>query len=80
MSECVCCGAIIPEGRQVCPDCEIKTRKNEERYNAFVTYPDGERHFGSGTMKEIAKWVEVELLAGADEFHMQKVKAGDKHG
>lgn len=19
---CVCCGAIIPEGRQVCPDCE----------------------------------------------------------
>lgn len=20
---CVCCGAIIPEGRQVCPSCEI---------------------------------------------------------
>lgn len=19
---CVCCGAIIPEGRQVCPNCE----------------------------------------------------------
>lgn len=19
---CVCCGAVIPEGRQVCPDCE----------------------------------------------------------
>jgi RNA polymerase subunit RPABC4/transcription elongation factor Spt4 len=19
---CVCCGAVIPEGRQVCPNCE----------------------------------------------------------
>lgn len=23
MSEtCICCGAVIPEGRQVCPNCE----------------------------------------------------------
>lgn len=21
---CICCGAIIPEGRQVCPECEEK--------------------------------------------------------
>lgn len=20
---CVCCGAIIPEGRQICPNCEL---------------------------------------------------------
>ena len=20
--KCVCCGAIIPEGRQICPNCE----------------------------------------------------------
>ena len=19
---CICCGAIIPEGRQICPECE----------------------------------------------------------
>lgn len=25
---CVCCGEIVPEGRQVCPQCE---RKNERR-------------------------------------------------
>lgn len=23
---CVCCGEIIPEGRQVCPACELKVR------------------------------------------------------
>ena len=21
---CVCCGAVIPEGRQVCRECEVK--------------------------------------------------------
>lgn len=25
-NRCICCGEIIPEGRQVCPRCEIKTR------------------------------------------------------
>lgn len=24
---CVCCGEIIPEGRQVCPSCEQKTKR-----------------------------------------------------
>lgn len=23
-NKCLCCGAIIPEGRQVCPNCEIR--------------------------------------------------------
>lgn len=43
---CVCCGAEIPEGRQVCPDCEIKgTQRSEasrKEYKHFV------RRFGVG--------------------------------
>jgi hypothetical protein len=27
---CVCCGEVIPEGRQVCPICEIKARKEND--------------------------------------------------
>ena len=27
MSICICCGAEIPEGRQVCPNCERKKLK-----------------------------------------------------
>ena len=23
-NRCVCCGAEVPEGRQVCPTCEVK--------------------------------------------------------
>ena len=33
---CVCCGAVIPEGRQVCPNCESKTEGTQrEHYNAY---------------------------------------------
>lgn len=24
VDHCVCCGAVIPEGRQVCPECEMR--------------------------------------------------------
>ena len=34
---CICCGEIIPEGRQVCPNCEkgqpLK-RKDEEEHDS----------------------------------------------
>lgn len=26
---CACCGEFIPEGRQVCPQCEYKAKENE---------------------------------------------------
>lgn len=28
---CICCGEIIPEGRQVCPECEGGAEKDGER-------------------------------------------------
>lgn len=34
---CVCCGEIIPEGKQVCPSCEGKVTKCKHRKKcAFV--------------------------------------------
>lgn len=30
---CICCGAVIPEGRQVCPNCE------EEQNNSVESRP-----------------------------------------
>ena len=50
MSEnrCVCCGAIIPEGTQVCPNCEKKSyfhrETPEERFDRIMNdwvYPVG---------------------------------------
>ena len=28
---CVCCGAIVPEGRMVCPQCETTAEANTFR-------------------------------------------------
>lgn len=28
---CVCCGAVIPEGRQYCPVCAKKAEKGADR-------------------------------------------------
>ena len=28
-NRCVCCGRIIPEGRQVCPMCEEKAKRRD---------------------------------------------------
>lgn len=30
---CVCCGAIIPEGRHVCPICLIHVKEPEDKGN-----------------------------------------------
>lgn len=30
-NRCVCCGKIIPEGRQVCPDCVEKISKTQNK-------------------------------------------------
>lgn len=35
-NRCVCCGDIIPEGRQICPICE--QRKNTVRRETIVEY------------------------------------------
>ena len=29
--KCVCCGAVIPEGRQVCPSCEKKPIEKKKK-------------------------------------------------
>lgn len=32
-NRCVCCGNIIPEGRQVCPNCEEQQKTGQEQDN-----------------------------------------------
>jgi hypothetical protein len=42
---CVCCGEIIPEGRQVCPNCEKvlpkKPMTNEDHFRDAISTEDG---------------------------------------
>ena len=34
---CVCCGEMIPEGRQVCPECEQKYSQSKDAIKFFKT-------------------------------------------
>lgn len=35
---CVCCGVEIPEGSQVCRNCQVKPKMKLEQYKAIVDY------------------------------------------
>ena len=43
---CVCCGAVVPEGRMVCPECESKGKflffKNFHLHEQTKYSPKGE--------------------------------------
>ena len=39
VDRCVCCGDVIPEGRQVCPKCERTVCMSKPKmYGAFAPY------------------------------------------
>ena len=50
---CVCCGVYVPEGRQVCYECEMAgcTRR-------IVSKTDKENEFIKGLIKEIDKEID----------------------
>ena len=78
MSEnrCVCCGEIIPEGKQVCPNCSAKSDK-KERYVGYCTI-DKLIFTSSGTLKEMTDWAEKQLTKGARDISIWlEKKRGD---
>lgn len=45
-NRCVCCGSIIPEGRQVCRECEVNamgTARNMFLQDYGITYEEGKK-------------------------------------
>ena len=36
---CVCCGAVIPDGRQVCPLCSEKVKEERENRKPRERHP-----------------------------------------
>ena len=72
---CVCCGAPIPEGIQVCRDCQLKSLD----YGFYIGYAEIEklRYPASGTMKEMIQWAEEQLVKGAETIQMWKKEETD---
>lgn len=69
---CVCCGAIIPEGRQVCPNCESGKYNSDEFFSAERKRTNGER-IRAMTDEELANFIE-ELPICPKDFSFEKCK------
>lgn len=41
---CVCCGAVIPEGRQVCISCESRVCDPCEECKELIREPSGQKY------------------------------------
>ena len=79
MSEnrCVCCGEIIPEGRQCCEKC-VAEYMEKERSAIFVAeaiLKDGRREWTSGTLKAVTEWADKMRNSGkSNEIEIERAK------
>ena len=52
---CVCCGEVIPEGRQICYVCENCLMTEDETYNCL---PYSVSTVGGATLETVKKYIE----------------------
>ena len=83
MSEnrCVCCNAVISEGRQCCPACVAKYMDQESRfrYRGKATLANSAILEKTGTLTEMTQWADW-VLQGDDirEINIWRLKDGEK--
>lgn len=71
---CVCCGAVIPEGRQICSRCENIARVKGDWYSGEVIMKDGTKRYSSGTMSDVFAWAQSLLGSKhANEFRTVRI-------
>lgn len=59
---CVCCGAVIPEGRQICPACAEKCLGEAFKKGKMISSCEG-------TFDEVAAWAD---RTDADEINIRR--------
>lgn len=59
---CVCCGEIIPEGRQVCPQCE--RRKKPDVVKVETNFYDKEEIYENCTVQVLTNTTTGEVSVG----------------
>ena len=41
-NRCICCGAVIPEGMQVCPECRVEQESEAPEYSLIILQKEGQ--------------------------------------
>lgn len=74
MSEtrCICCGNIIPEGRQVCSICANKSKPKELTYHGNAYSKDGYIYETEGNLEGVSAW--VDKMAKKSNIYMAEMK------
>lgn len=67
-NRCVCCGEVIPEGKQVCRMCALKSISKD--HFAGCAEIDKLIYTGSGTLWEMVEWAEKQLARGAKDIRI----------
>lgn len=74
-SRCICCGEIVPEGRQVCFRCEKRVAKSNPQYVASITDRYGAEYNYTGLMEEVVRWGEAMMQTSlTDEVRIRRMK------
>lgn len=83
-NRCVCCGAVIPEGRQCCPVCANKFMEEGRKvlYNGVAKCQNGKTIAKKGgTLEEMTRWADDVLFSGdIIEISIREAKRGKKNG
>lgn len=82
-NSCICCGRVIPEGRQVCPSCEqgvCPTIKDSGQRTEFPSGAKRDMHEGKGRM-DLLPWAAIMEVskhceAGAKKYGEHNVDRG----
>lgn len=73
-NKCVRCGAVIPEGRQVCPNCEFFSAERK-----IVTNADRIRVMSDEELaEEICYWINVVFEDVVPQCVLEEINSGNK--
>ena len=84
--KCVCCGAVIPEGRQVCPRCDNEAKADQGKVRptlvpaSLVLAVAKVREYGCKKYKDPENWHKVEPQRYLDALyrHFLAYLSGEK--
>jgi hypothetical protein len=62
--KCICCGEIIPEGRQVCPNCLVSGTRESTIVKVETCFYDKEEIFENCTVQVLTNTVTGDVSIG----------------
>lgn len=76
VNRCVCCGAVIPEGGQVCPNCrDAKPRRPQRMFQGICYTNQGLELECTDTWNDIVAWaVEMRETQDVKEINIRELE------